>query len=257
MKFKILSDSLLHKYINSLDKSFYEKFEQFENRILARNDFQYMLTVSSVFSSKIEGNSLDLDSFFVAKDNKINTKEVIEINDLIAAYTVAETATLNEANHLAMHKLLSRHFKILLASQKGKYRKSMVGIRSSTGLVYLAVEPEFVKQEMGKLWHDIDVLNKATLTTGECFYYAAYIHFIFAKIHPFADGNGRAARLLEKWFLATKLGTGVWGIQSEFYYWQHRAIYYKTINIGSNYYDTLEHLNMLLPFLSLLPKSIS
>ncbi|WP_220392957.1 Fic family protein [Chitinophaga lutea] len=32
------------------------------------------------------------------------------------------------------------------------------------------------------------------------------IHLVFVKIHPRADGNGRSARLLEKWFLAVKLG---------------------------------------------------
>ncbi|MBL0098191.1 MAG: Fic family protein [Bacteroidetes bacterium] len=32
------------------------------------------------------------------------------------------------------------------------------------------------------------------------------IHLVFVKIHPLNDGNGRSARLIEKWFLAQKLG---------------------------------------------------
>jgi Fic family protein len=32
------------------------------------------------------------------------------------------------------------------------------------------------------------------------------IHLRLAQIHPFRDGNGRAARLIEKWFVAEKLG---------------------------------------------------
>jgi Fic family protein len=79
---------------------------------------------------------------------------------------------------------------------------------------------------------------------------------MFAKIHPFADGNGRAARLLEKWFLAEVLGPAVWGIPTEKYYYDNREQYYKGLNIGINYYETLEQLNKTLPFIIMLPKAV-
>ena len=70
----------------------------------------------------------------------------------------------------------------------------------------LPQDPEMVKKEMDKLFEDIDLLIKSDLNPFEVFYYAAFIHLVFVKIHPFQDGNGRTARLMEKWFLIEKIG---------------------------------------------------
>ena len=59
------------------------------------------------------------------------------------------------------------------------------------------------------------------LTIEETFYFASMIHLMFVKIHPWNDGNGRSARLIEKWFLAQKLGEKAWYIQSEKNYYQN------------------------------------
>jgi len=59
---------------------------------------------------------------------------------------------------------------------------------------------------------------------------------VFVNIHPFVDGNGRATRLIEKWFLAKKLGDKIWCITSEKNYWTHRTNYYKNLQLGANYY---------------------
>jgi Fic family protein len=48
------------------------------------------------------------------------------------------------------------------------------------------------------------------LSAEEVFYFASFIHLRFVHIHPFRDGNGRAARLIEKWFIAEKLGKQFW-----------------------------------------------
>ena len=109
---------------------------------------------------------------------------------------------------------------------------------------------------MDKLFKDINLIISKNLRFKQALYYASYIHFIFAKIHPFADGNGRAARLIEKWFLAEIFGDSVWGIPAEKYYYDNRQDYYKSLNIGVNYYETLEHLDKALPFLMLLPKAV-
>ncbi|HSZ85970.1 MAG TPA: Fic family protein, partial [Puia sp.] len=61
------------------------------------------------------------------------------------------------------------------------------------------------------------------------------------NIHPFNDGNGRAARLLEKWFLSQLLGETAWYIQSEIYYYKHVNEYYKNLNHLGIFYEKLDY----------------
>ena len=93
------------------------------------------------------------------------------------------------------------------------------------------------------------------LSIQEVFYYAAFIHLVFVKIHPWDDGNGRSARLLEKWFLAQKLGEKAWFVQSEKMYYQQHQTYYKNIRLVGLEYPELDY-NRTLPFLLMLPQSV-
>lgn len=222
---------------------------------ITKDQFAHMIIASSVYSSQIEGNSLDLNSFFRAKANVPKNKEVIEVDDLVSAYNFAEHNLLNEENIKTTHKILSSHFKNILSKQKGKYRQIRVGIQSERGLVYLAIEPENIEVEMKKLFADINILISRELSFTEILYYASFIHFLFAKIHPFADGNGRSARLIEKWFLAHKLGNIIWATQSEKYYWINRGLYYQNLSIGVNYYETIEKISNASSFLQMLPNA--
>jgi Fic family protein len=95
---------------------------------------------------------------------------------------------------------------------------------------------------------------KRELSYKEVFYYASMIHLWTAKIHPFMDGNGRSARLLEKWFLVSKLGLSAWSINSEKYYWDNRPDYYQNIALGYNYYAL--YWDRCLPFLLMLPEAL-
>ena len=63
--------------------------------------------------------------------------------------------------------------------------------------------------------NELLLLSKKDLNPFEVFYYAALIHLVFVKIHPFQDGNGRTARLMEKWFLIEKIGQIATSVQLE------------------------------------------
>ncbi len=213
--------------------------------------FEYLTKSSAVYSSNIEGNSIDLNSYMnyeLNKDKFKTGKEIKEIEDLIEAYKFAQQNKLNENNLLVCHKVFSET--LLIKSKRGKYRIEPVGVFGKSGLAYMAIEPELVEKEMKVFFQDIKELISLNLTKQEVFYFASLIHLKFAHIHPFRDGNGRAARLLEKWFIAEKLGYDFWKIPSEEYYKKNQRRYYETINLGVNFYEL--NYNKCIRFLEML-----
>jgi len=220
-----------------------------------KGGFDYLTKASAVYSSNIEGNSVDLNSFMNYELSKVKFnvgKEIEEIEQLIDAYEFAQKNKLTETNFLHCHKIFSKT--LLIKSKRGKYRIEQVGVFGKTGIAYLAIEPEFVEKEMKSFFAHIETLLNTYLNEEEVFYFASLIHLRFVHIHPFRDGNGRAARLLEKWFIAEKLDKNFWKIPSEEYYKEHQQEYYETINLGVNFYE-LNYDNCI-GFLELLPNCL-
>ncbi len=253
---KILTAEYLDAYSKALTINCHVVFDIIRSKNLyVEDDFEYHIQSSTTYSSNIEGNSIDIDTYLKNKEFKIKSKpkEMKEIDDLILAYNFAKNNKLSLTTFLEAHKILSKTV-LSLKSQKGKLRNQQVGIFSSGKIEYMAVEPEFVKDEVAKLFYDIHELVNSDLSYKEIFYYASMIHLVFEKIHPFMDGNGRAGRLLEKWFLSEKVGEFAWSIQSEKYYAQNRSEYYQNIHIGFNYYAL--YWERCIPFLLMLPKAM-
>ncbi|NJN78588.1 MAG: Fic family protein [Saprospiraceae bacterium] len=251
---RIITKTYFNDYQNQLGFDLESVFNSmdFDNK---KVDLGYRIQASAVFSSNIEGNSIDLNSYMNIKlSNQIfkPKKEVQEIEDLVTAYEFAKANELNEKNLLKIHQILSQT--LLPEYRQGAYRNDKMGVFDENGLVYLAIEPQFVGEKMKELFADIDTLLQQDLTITELFYHASLLHLKFVHIHPFWDGNGRTARLLEKWFLAAKINSRAWQIQSEKYYKENLKAYYKNINLGVNYYE-LDYTKCI-DFLVMLGKSI-
>lgn len=253
IRLKILNSEYFREYKTQLKIDIESAITTLQNRPQSLDDFKFYLANSAVHSSNIEGNTVSFDTYLKSSEFNLHlkTKEIKEIEDLIAAYQFAKENELTLDNALKAHEILTPS--ILIKKERGKIRKVKVRVRSEGRLIYLAIEPEFVKEELEKLFADISVLLKTQLSKTEIFYYAAYIHLVFVYIHPFIDGNGRATRLIEKWFLAKMLGDSAWCITSEKNYWDSRPTYYKNLQIGVNYYELKYEKSI--PFLLMLPTS--
>ena len=250
---QILPTVLLKKYKAGFDKTLLQNFEALTDSELSIDNFSFYTSVSAVFSSKIEGEDIELDSFIKHKRLGVHYQPdyTRKIDDLYDTYLFAQQNKLTPQALEQAHQLLTKH--ILLNPQQGKFRTGNMFVVAKNGKIeYVAAAPDKVKPEMAKLYADIETLLAADLSFAEVFFYASLLHLVFVKIHPFEDGNGRTARLLEKWFLAEKLGSKAWFIESErHYYEQHQTYYYNIRRLGMeydklNYGEAEDYLEMLL-----------
>lgn len=251
---KITDRKYLKEYSDKIGNQIPELINKFDFSE-TKNNFEYLTKASAVYSSNIEGNSIDLNSYMnyeLSKEKFKTGKEIEEIEQLIQAYEFAQTNPLNQKNLLKTHEILSKS--LLIKSKRGKYRIKPVGVFGKSGIAYLAVEPDFVEKYMKVFFEELFSLLSENLTQEEVFYFASLIHLRFVHIHPFRDGNGRTARLLEKWFISEKLGKPFWKISPEEYYKNNQQKYYDTINLGVNFYEL--NYDKCLPFLEMLPNCL-
>ncbi|HOE39434.1 MAG TPA: Fic family protein [Bacteroidales bacterium] len=249
MKLKIITSKLLDQYISVIKESPLEKLEKIKKVEIPVDYFQFYKSISSVYSSKIEGEDIDFDSFFKHKFLKVKFKPdyTKKIDDLYAAYDFIENKKITLKNIQKAHSILSSN--LLPKSQQGLIRTNpMFVINSNDQIEYIAANPEIIKTELNKLFDDIEFLINSDLNPFEIFYYASLCHLVFVKIHPFQDGNGRTARLLEKWFLMKKIGEKATSIQLEKNYYNHLKDYYANIKKLGLEYENLDY-NKSLDFL--------
>lgn len=256
-KLKIIPVDLLDEYCRLVGDDLQASFDDLKDAEISTDTFSFYTSVASVFSSKIEGENIELDSY--VKHKKFGLEFLPDytrkIDDLYDAYTFAKGNLLNMKNIAKAHQLLSKH--IVAKPYQGKIRTHNMYVSTPDGkIAYVATNAYEVEKEMKKLYADIDTLVSTEMDIKQAFFFAALLHLVFVKIHPFNDGNGRTGRLLEKWFLAQKLGEKAWFVESEKNYYQQHQTYYRNLsNVGLEYQEL--NYSKSTPFLLMLPGSLT
>ncbi len=255
---KKLTNQYFDVYISLLEVDIAHAMEQLEQREWTAENFRFYTAVSVISSSRIEGETMEIDSYLKHKLQNISYLPNLteKPNDLYAAYEFARDHKLTLSNFLEAHRIATQH--LLPERLRGVVRTNhMIIIDHQTQQVqYEAALASVVKKEFDDFWLEVEALISKELDLHHIFYYAAWMHLVFVKIHPFNDGNGRTARLLEKWFLATKLGEKAWYIPSENYYYHQLASYYQHLASVGLFYETLQY-EKAIPFLLMLPNSLN
>lgn len=156
-------------------------------------------------SNALEGNTLTLSETKVIIEDGLTVggkslRECWEATGHAKAYdwmlsmARSENLVITEAVIQKLHHLF---YSGIDADQAGKYRDYQVFI---TGTEYLPPAPEEVPKQMKAFVRSLQE-KKKTLHPVEL---AAYAHRRLVDIHPFADGNGRTARLLMNMILVNQ-----------------------------------------------------
>lgn len=195
------------------------------------------LLKSSLFSARIEGNKLtfsDLDSKKTKDDKRTEVFNIVEAVRFIDTHI--HKGTLKEQVLLILHK----HVLKGINSDAGYFRKEVSAIFNSAGVaIYLPPPPSEVPELLAHLFIYINSdEEKFPLIT------ALISHFIFEKIHPFLDGNGRVGRLLIAAILKTKGWDFTFTVPFEEYLDERKDSYYFHLDRGTK--ETNEYLLFML-----------
>ncbi|MGL4631408.1 MAG: Fic family protein, partial [Leadbetterella sp.] len=135
MDLQIIRKDLLEEYLQAIPHDLEQGFDALKDADISTDSFSFYTSVASVFSSKIEGENIDLDSYIKHKKYGIEflpdyTKK---IDDLYSAYDFAKTNEINKENISQAHKLLSQH--LVAKQQQGKLRMHNMYVSTPDGRI--------------------------------------------------------------------------------------------------------------------------
>lgn len=157
--------------------------------------------IKSIHSSlKIEANSLSLNQVRDVINGKLvlgEQKEIQEVKNAYAAYEkISEIHPYRIKDLKKFHGIMTKY----LLEESGCFRHGEEGVFNGEECIFMAPPDRLVPQLMTQLF---DWMEKAH-TEVHPLILSSVFHYEFVFIHPFADGNGRMARLwhtaiLSKW----------------------------------------------------------
>ena len=155
--------------------------------------------IRSIHSSlAIEANSLSLDQVRDVIDGRTvlgEQKEIQEVKNAYAAYEEIgkfDVYSLSELKRL--HGIMTRY----TVDESGSFRKGEEGVFNGDTCIFMAPPAQLVDSHMEDLFQWMRE-NKSKVHP---LVLSAVFHYEFVFIHPFADGNGRMARLWHTALLA-------------------------------------------------------
>lgn len=150
--------------------------------------------------SQIEANSLSLGQVRDVINGRLVLGEQKEIQEVKNAYAAYES--LSEINPYSIKDLKKFHgiMTKYLVEEYGEFRHGEEGVFNGDECIFMAPPAQFVPQLMDELFEWM----KKSRNSVHPLIMSSVFHYEFVFIHPFADGNGRMARLwhtaiLSKW----------------------------------------------------------
>jgi Fic family protein len=183
--------------------------------------FHQQVLRSSLFSARIEGNTMSFDRVHQLDLANPRQKSDQEIANVVIA--LQNLAQLPE--EMTLDSIKNIHAQVMegIDAQAGKCRTESSAIYDGWGnIVYLTPSLDDMQQMLKVLLRQI----KRDQDPREYLITAGLCHYYFEKIHPFIDGNGRVGRVLLQYQLRkTGLFAG-YVLPIDQYFEQHRAEYY-------------------------------
>ena len=148
--------------------------------------------IKSIHSSlKIEANSLSLGQVRDVINGKAVLGEQKEIQEVKNAYAAYEKFT--EINPFSIKDLKKFHgiMTKYVVEESGEFCRGEEGVFNGNQCIFMAPPARFVSQLMDNLFEWMEEARN----TVHPLILSSVFHYEFVFIHPFADGNGRMARL--------------------------------------------------------------
>src|SRR5256884_998709 len=177
-------------------------------------------------STAIEGNPLTLEQVRAIEEGREIPATAQRARRAVANYFAglrfveknAKRSAVTHAEVLKLHRIIAGL--VMDQGTAGRYRTIRVRVGS-----YVAPPPEKVQRMMSDLlaWWNIKAARISPVLSS------AIIHHRFEVIHPFADSNGRAGRMLALWELYRRRFDTHHIFSIDEFYWQDRPGYYAAL----------------------------
>lgn len=176
---------------------------------------------SSLFSARIEGNTLTLDEIGRNPSKDQKKQEVYQVLKALEEVHKRGDRDISTSFILRLHEIVMKG----LTDTPGKFRHEVSAIFNSAGIaIYMPPPPRQVPAMIERLIKFCNAPKEQFIPIR-----AVLTHYTFEKIHPFLDGNGRVGRLLLQAILEKNDYSMKGLVTIEEYLDTHRSEYYSAL----------------------------